>query len=319
MTKVILVSFLMLPMASLLALDRSVYGPLEGELKALVDGAGDVWAYSGNGGYAFKFEKDVSGGPEEELFVNFSLRPNVWHVFSAGDNKTLLGQVEFPSFDFIHSKKEHGQTRILRSYSADSYAAPPFEPFGKYVLEQVITESGVDSKVRKVGVEATEREFNDLRLGTESTSVKWANPALQAVMLKDLLLQPNEKWFDFDPDKAQVRNGYYRLPGDEPRISAFEGTFTPRVALKALNQSLGVSRPDKDDAASTSGSPVRSTATPVMSSPAGGKDSAPQPKTSPSPVTVEAESSHGFPILPVAIAGAIILVILIFVLRGKST
>lgn len=238
MTRIILTLLLTLPLASLLALDRSVYATLENELETLVDGAGDVWAYSGNGGYAFKFEKDVSGGPEKELFINFSVRPNVWRVF-AGENNTLLGDVGFASFDFIHSKKEGGQTRVLRSYSADSYAEAPFEPFGNYVFEKHITDNGIESKVRKVGVNATQSEFTDLRLETESENFSWAKPAVQAIALKDLLLEPDASWFEFNPDEAQVRNGYYRLPGDEARTSAFESTFTPKVALEALNQKLG--------------------------------------------------------------------------------
>lgn len=51
--------------ASLLAMDRSMYSALESEVKTLVGGPGDIWAYSGNGGYVFKFEKDVCGGPEK--------------------------------------------------------------------------------------------------------------------------------------------------------------------------------------------------------------------------------------------------------------
>lgn len=318
MTRIILTLLLTLPLASLLALDRSVYATLENELETLVDGAGDVWAYSGNGGYVFKFEKDVVGGPEKELFVNFSVRPNVWHIFTSGDKRALIGEIMFPSFDFIHSKKEGGQTRKLRSYRADSYAEPPFEPFGNYVLEQIITESGIESKVRKVGVDATENEFNELRSGTESETISWAKPAVQAIALKDLLFEPNASWYEFNPDEAQVRNGYYWLPGDVARISAFASAFTPKVALEALNQKLGVSRPNEGDSASTSGSPVRSTPTPAMAEPAGVKDSTPQPKTSPTPATVETESSSSFPILPVAIVGAVILGIVIYVLRRKS-
>lgn len=318
MTRIILALFLTLPLASLLALDRSVYATLENELKTLVNGAGDVWAYSGNGGYAFRFEKDVSGGPEKELFINFSVRPNVWRVF-AGESNTLLGEVEFASFDFIHSKKEGGQTRILRSYSADSYAEPPFEPFGNYVLEQIITESGIESKVRKVGVDATESEFSDLRLGNESGNITWAKPAVQAIALKDLLLEPDANWFDFDPDKAQVRNGYYRIPGDEARVSAFEGTFTPKVALEALNQKLGATRPPEVEAALPSGSSARSTPTPAMASQEAVGEATPQPTTSPTQVTSETESSSGFPIVPVAIVVAVIVGIGIYILRRKST
>jgi hypothetical protein len=183
MTRIILTFLLVFPSASLLAVDRGVYEVLKNELKTLVDGAGDVWAYSGNGGYVFKFEKDVSGGAEKELFVNFSVRPDVWYIYTGGDERRLIGDIMFPSFDFIHIAKENGITRILRSYSADGYATHPFEPFGKYVLERVISDTGIESKIRKVGLDATESEFNDLRLGTQSAIITWAKPAVQVIAL----------------------------------------------------------------------------------------------------------------------------------------
>ncbi|RYD82244.1 MAG: hypothetical protein EOP84_09700 [Verrucomicrobiaceae bacterium] len=307
----------MLPLAPLLALDRSVYGTLESELEALIDGAGDVWAYSGNGGYVFKFEKDVSGGPEPELFVNFSLRPEVWHVFTGGDNKVPIGKIMFPSFDFKQSAKENGRTRILRAYSADSYASPPFEPFGNYILEEIITESGIASKIRKVGVDATVVEFNDLRREAGSETISWAKPSVQAITLRDLLLEPDANWSDFDPDETQVRNGYYRLPRDEAQISALESTFTPKVALEALNQKFGVSQRTRDGVPPASNGPRRSTPAPATASPAA--ESASQPRASTISATVETEATPRFPILPVTIAGVVISGIVLYLLRRNST
>jgi hypothetical protein len=67
------------------------------------------------------------------------------------------------------------------------------------------------------------------------------------------------------------------------------------------------------------GNEPHSSPSPAMASPAGVKDSTPQPKASPTPAAVETESSSSFPILPVAIVGAVILGIVIYVLRRKST
>lgn len=221
----------------------------------------------------------------------------------------------FPYFDFKLSEKENGRTRILRSYSANSYASPSFDPFGKYVIEKIITERGVDSKVRKVGVDATESEFKELNVEAESETVKWAKPAIQAITLKDLLLEPDAGWFEFDPDEAQLRNGFYRIAGDAARFSAIERTFTPEIALKALNQKLGVSQPNEDPA-STSGSPVRSTPTPVLPSKAGVEVPTPEPRATPTPAKEETDS---FPFITLTIVVTAILALAIYVLRRKST
>jgi len=307
--------FIMFPGALLLALDRSVYKSLKGELDVLVNSAGDVWAYSGKGGYVFKFEKDVSGGPENEIFVNFSVRPNVWQVFAGGENKILLGEVEFASFDFIYSKKENGQSRILRSYEADSYAVPPFEPFGKYVLAQIITESGIDSEILKVGVDTPKSKFDDLKFGVESENISWASPDVQVITLESLLLESDASWFSFEPDEAYIKYGYYRLRGDEARFSAFESSFTPKVALEALNQKLSVTIRSENDAALSSSDSTRPRTSPVLPSPDTAEKSTLQPTTSLAP---ETESSSGLPFMPVAIFVAVILGIALLIIHWKS-
>lgn len=246
------------------ALNRAAYESLQEELKTLIDGAGEIWAYSGNGGYILKFEKDVSGDSGKELFVNFSVRPNLWHVYTGNDEGKLIGAIEFPSVDFIHTSKEDGRTRILRSYSADSYAESPFEPFGNYVLEQIISNTDIKSKIRKVGVDATENEFNSLKLGMLPVGLTWAKPTVQAITMGDLLLKQDIEWFEFNPDNAQVRNGYYRLPGDEDRIGEFEKTFTPKVALKILNQKLEIAQPIDKEIDTIPGSSAQATSAPPV-------------------------------------------------------
>ena len=293
MTKIIIaiVITLSLATAKIFAQEHAVYAVLENELKPLVDGPGDVWAYSGSGGYIYKFEKDVCGSAEKEVFVNFSVRPNIWHIFTGGVNKIRLGEILFPSFDFKHTAKENGMTQVLRSYSADSYATPPFEPFGKYVLEQIISESGVKSKVRQVGVDSTEGEFKNLEAEADSAKVTWAKPEIHATTLQKLLLEPDALWFDFDPNEAQERNGFW-FPGDAPRVSAHAVTFTPKVALESLKQKLAVPVATNDNGAITSEHPSQSTANPTMTS----------------PTNAEPQSRVGFPILSVAILALVVVI-----------
>jgi hypothetical protein len=291
------------------AQDAQVLDQVRKEVASLENGAGDVWEYSGGGGYIFRFSQDVLGDAAPESFVNVSVRPNVWHEFTGSEPKRYVGDAEVNGSGFLLHRNDEAAT-LLDTYQADALE--------RYVIEQKITSTGIQKAARKVGEDATQEEYEAVLNRQLSDGTAWVTPKMEGILLHDLLNQPSPAWFEFDPDEAQVRNGYYRLPGDEARISTFENTFTPKVALEALNQKLGVSRPNEDDAASTSGSPVRSTATPAMSSPAGVKDSTPQPKTSPTPATVETESSSSFPILPVTIAVVVILGIVIYVLRRKS-
>jgi hypothetical protein len=291
------------------AQDEQVLNQVRKEIASLENGAGDVWEYSGSGGYVFRFSQDVLGDTAPESFVNVSVRPNVWHVFTGSEPKRYVGDVEVNGSGFLLHRNDEAST-LLDTYQADALE--------RYVIEQKITSTGIQKAARKVGEDATQEEYEAVLNRQLSDGTAWVTPKMEGILLHDLLNQPSPEWFEFDPDEAQVRNGYYRLPGDEARISEFESTFTPKVALKALNQKLGVSQPNEDDAASTSGSPVRSTPTPAMSSPATVEKSTPQPKTSPTPAAVETESSSSFPILPLAIVGAAILGIVIFLLRRKS-
>ena len=262
MKTIIFITSLLVTVSSISAVEREIFAQLKNEVTQLVDSAGDVWAYSGNGGYAFEFTKDVLGDNGKEKFVNFSLRPNVWYVFSSDKTPHHIGQIEFPSFDFIISAKNKGQTRIFRAYSADSYAKPPFEPFGKYVLEQVISQAGVQHQLRTVGKDATAEEFDSLKYRNFADGTAWAKPNLQATLLHDLLTKESSDWFKLDTSNIQLRNGYFRLPDDQKQISEFERTFTPKAALRLLNQKLNIQDSSHETPTSASTTPLDRTTAP---------------------------------------------------------
>ena len=292
------------------AQDTQVLNQIRNEIASLENGAGDVWEYSGSGGYVFRFSQDVLGDAAHESFVNVSVRPNVWHVFTGIDSKKYVGDVEMNGSGFLLRRNGDAAT-LLDTYQVDALE--------RYVVEQKITSAGILKAARKVGEEATENEYHAVLNRQLSKGTTWVAPKMEGILLHDLLNQSSPNWFDFNPDEAQVRNGYYRIPGDEVRVSAFESIFTPKVALEALNQKLGATRPTEDEAALISGSHARSTPTPAMASQEAVEQTKPYPTISPTPATVEIESAPSIPILPEAIAGAAIVGIVIFILRRRST
>jgi hypothetical protein len=286
------------------AQDMQVLNQVRKEIASLENGAGDVWDYSGGGGYVFRFSQDVLGHDSPDSFVNVSVRPNVWHVFTGNESKKYIGDVKMSGSGLL--LRRDGQSTIL----LDTYQVDALE---KYVVEQKITSAGIQKSARKVGEEATEEEYQAVLNRQLSNGTTWVTPKMEGILLHDLLTQPSSNWFAFDPDAAQVRNGYYRLPGDEAKINTFESSFTPKVALEALNRKLGASRTTEDETALTTSNPGRSTPAPAIV-----QQLTPQPTTSPTPTTVETKPSPSFPIIPVAIVGVVIVGIVLFILRRKS-
>lgn len=292
------------------AQEMQVLGQVKKEIVSLENGAGDVWDYSGSGGYVFQFSQDVLGDGAPESFVNVSVRPNVWHVFTGSDAKNYIGDVEISGSGFLLNRD--GQSATLM----DTYQANALE---KYVIEQKITPTRIQKTALKVGEGATEKEYQTVLDRQTSENTSWVTPKMEGILLYDLLNHSSPKWFEFDPDKAQVRNGYYRLPGDENRISSFESAFTPKVALEALNQKLGTSRPIEKEAAATSSSPAQTVPVPATPTPPPVEKSTPLPTASPIATPETKSAPSGFPVVPVAIIAAVIVGILIFILRRKST
>lgn len=282
------------------AQDMQVLDQVKKEIMSLESGAGDVWDYSGSGGYVFRFSQDVLGDSTSEIFVNASVRPNVWHVFTGSDSKNYIGDIKISGSGFLLHRDDQSAT-LLDTYQADALE--------KYIIEQKITASGIQKSVRKVREDATEEEYQAILNRQTSNNTVWVSPKMEGILLYDLLNQPSPKWFDFNPDKTQVRNGYYRLPGDEGRISEFENVFTPKAALEALNQALGISQPvDKR----TTATPSRPAETTLVQHP--------QSAASPSLTATQTKSAlPDFPIVPVAIVGTVIVGIVFYLLRRKST
>lgn len=218
----------------------NVISALEQELQSLINGPGDVWAYSGasGGGYVFKFEMDVLGDDgEPETFLNFSIRPNTWHVISAADGH-LIGEVVFPGFNFMYSRQDDSRFAILRAYKTDGYAQEPFAPFTQYILKQNITRQGVDATTKKVESATDELEYQILLDGKESERIQWANPNLQSATLEQWLLDHTFAWNEVNENDLRQRNGYYVFEQDEGTERVDTETFTVQQALALVKKRM---------------------------------------------------------------------------------
>lgn len=306
---------MLLAIAALLGTDigfaneSQVLDQVRKEIASLENGAGDVWDYSGSGGYIFRFTQDVLGDDSPDSFVNVSVRPNVWHVFTGNESRKYIGDVKMSGSGFL-LRRDGQSTTLLDTYQVDALE--------KYVVEQKITSAGIQKSARKVGENATQEEYQAILSRQESDDTSWVNPKMEGILLYDLLNQSSPDWFDFNPDEAQVRNGYYRLPRDDGRIGEFQNIFTPKVALKALNQALGETQRSHQKMTAPHGGSAQSTPVPTVPALASVKQSSPQPTASPTP-TAEIKSSPGFPFVPVAIVAAVIVGIVMLILRRKST
>lgn len=209
--------------------DDQILDQIQKEVTSLQGAASDAWESSGGGGYVFRFSQDILGDNAAEDFINASIRPDAWHLFTGESPKRYLGTVRISGSGFL-MRREGEITTLL-----DSYQAGVLE---KFVIEQRISSSGIQKIARKVGENATEEEYQAVTNNTETTNTVWITPNVNGVLLYDFLSRPDAKWFRVNLDEAELRDGYYRIKGDDNRIKQFGASFTPQTALKLLNRKI---------------------------------------------------------------------------------
>lgn len=267
---------------------------------------GWAWETHGNGGYLLRMEMDVNGDGHDEIFLTTSLtavkRSADWKVFdvdTSGAMRPYARSIEVPADSVWPSSDEATPSLIyVAAPSLEREQANEVATFPVYRFTFAFPQIEKSLSYATEGAVAALRPSDPNRL-----------PKLQAILLADYLADRDAGWSEVEEWKMDANDSFFR-PEDRDR-AASNTSFTPEVALNAINQRLQTNR--------TLSPAAQSPPTPAMSSPAGEKGSTPQPKTSPTAATVEAKSSSSFPVLPVAIVGAVILGIVIYVLRRKST
>ena len=240
-TRHVSVAALLAMVASAAAANAQILEQVKREVTSLQGTAGDVWANSGSGGYVFRFSENVIGDSAPELFVNISTRPNVWAVFTGANSDRYIGQVEIRGGFLLQS---NGQSAtVLDTYQADAQH--------KYIVEQTVTSSGVQHIAREVGKDATQAEYEAVLHRNASDNTSWIVPKMEGILLYDLLTQTSPTWFRFDPYKVQIHDGFYRFRRDDMRMKQLAASFTPEVALNAVNHKLGIIQPAQPGSAAS--------------------------------------------------------------------
>ena len=260
------------------ALDKVVYEKL---LDIIYDRSKEGWEYSGSGGYMFRFTLDVAGDKKPETMVRFSIEtPPRWFLFSdsdstTDDNKKYLGELNLPGIGGINiSNKNQGISKLFGTYETSYYVgvpynfeATPFKPFGKYILEEEISEEGIKRHVRVVGKDATDEEYRALSTFTDNPEgVTLLKPKIEYISLRNLLMDKDPEWLEFRFEEWVHVDLYYLRPqdaakvseikmtSDEARIKELIGNFTPELAIELLQSRIRASvnaeaEPDEVDRA----------------------------------------------------------------------
>lgn len=265
---------------------------------------GWTWETHGNGGYLLRMEMDVNGDGHDEIFLTSSLTAvkrsadwRVFHVDTSGAMRPYARSIEVPADSVWPSSDEAAPSLIyVAAPSLEREQANEAATFPVYRFTFAFPE--IDNSLSY----ATEEAVAALRPPDANRL-----PKLKAILLADYLADTNAGWSEVEEWKMDANDSFFR-PEDRDR-AASNTFFTPEVALNAINQRQQTNRTLSPAAPSP----------PTPASPAGVKDSTPQPKTSPTRATVETESSSDFPIMPAAIVGAMILGIVLYLLRRKST
>lgn len=261
---------------------------LNHELKS----ATDVWENTKSGGYLFRFQMDVTGDGQKEIFVTSSLNAfrldATWNVFQADKNGRFTPfdkTVRLPMNELRVEQTDNGPVFVQWSESDRIYAVTKTRFRGHNILtdtETVPFNDFIDGKQAKL---------------LESTFL--VQPPLEAIALIDFLNNPDGMWM---PVKSLATNadGYVVIPDDAERLNRL--SMTPQEAV-ALLENLApspsaISRNSQTVTTNTSPSPL--------------------PSTTQSPPAKTAASTS-VPKFPLTALVVLLLGVIVYLIRRKKT
>lgn len=260
-------------------------------ISGLVDGSGDVWEGSEQGGYLFRFFFDVNQDGGDEMFLMSSTFPNQWKVYSRnfeGGYSPMEGVDYFPIPATGFESRSEGGTHEIILASLE----------GSEIVQTKYRFNGNAINIETERVDASKWEPR-----TESLVV----PQIEKVFLAEYLNDPSTPWQPVDltsKETVVTGAGYYSFPSDRDEVARWK-QFSPKAAMELLDQ---IAHSEDDRPAMSADR--ESTPLPV-----------PSPKLQPSPTptaAAETPSPSGFPIIPAAIVVAAIVAVAVFLLRRKS-
>ena len=205
----------------------------------------EAWEYSASGGYVFRHAKDLVGDEAPETVINFSVQPDVWHVYTAsGEFVTTFAH---PAIAQLAGEKVGAATVVRSTYAGKNYDQPPFKAFGEHVIDTTVSESGTERSIRLVGEDATHEEYMEAGRGAHDAAAA-QTATVEWLSLQDYLTTEEPEWLHYDRLEWVKTDGYFihnddidrawemKTTSDESKIKDLIGNFTAPAAIAALNK-----------------------------------------------------------------------------------
>jgi MYXO-CTERM domain-containing protein len=217
---------------------KEVFDYLKPLLQHETTTAGDIWTDSGNGGYVFRFDLDVTGDGRPEMFLssslNFRNESGLWQVY---ENR---GEQGYIPFEYVPGKSDVGLF-ATELWIEDVNGQRSILAFGRDRMDWFIGRySFRDGRVIYESAKTTQEMVERTKA---AGNVKRVVPEVRGVLLADLLRNPEAEWkrINFD-SRAPNPNGYYIAAEDAEKVKGLSN-FTPGLALKWLQSAAVGKRP----------------------------------------------------------------------------
>lgn len=217
---------------------------LQRELKS----AGDIWAYSGSGGYLMQFDLDVTGDSQPEVFLSSSL--DMWRRSANWTANYKIRDEQYQAFGLegayslqtfstqLWLEKSARGTAIVR-WSSDRWGPDPLK---WYVSRYLFTPQGITYSRE----ETTSETMEELVKGGKIVEFR---PKVYGILLVDFLRDPKAKWKLIDFERATpTYDDYFVAVEDAERVKGL-GNFTPTLAWQ-WHQEI-VEKEQRDEVRST--------------------------------------------------------------------
>ncbi|MDR1145985.1 MAG: hypothetical protein LBK71_07625 [Verrucomicrobiales bacterium] len=228
--------------------EREILKMIKTDITSTIKEAQNHWDMLPCGGYIFRFHLNIIEKEKPELFMNFSGEPHVWLVFIDGDFQRKM-EIRFDLFyDGGAWLKLDGKYCINVDCYEDrySYADGPhrrivMKKISKHGIQLINAQDALISSEEPGDIklfEEIEKMEDARRYGKNYGDFKWIKPKMEYILVYDYLTQAEPQWKVGWPDSF-AEKVYAGFDKDRDRIKEIEKVFTPKMALKLIDEKLG--------------------------------------------------------------------------------
>lgn len=220
------------------AVPKEVFDYLRPILKHELTAAGDAWSYSGNGGYVLRFDLDVTGDRDTEMFListlDFQKLQGRWNVYKAvpgGTFEPYEGQVSLSPTGFWLENRGGGKV-IVTSFH---------DRWSDQEKREILRKDSFAGD--KITSESSRFMDDPLRELETQGAIKKYVPEVWGILLADLLRDSNTEWrrMNFESPTPSPSN-YFIAAEDSDKVKGL-ANFTPDLAMKWLEAATAGKQP----------------------------------------------------------------------------